>query len=194
MEEWYRQQAIFKNPSNHTSLEIAFATFFLNRTNRSGIIWGGVIGGKKQEGEWKLDARFNKNDLINRIEKIALRSTNIHLYNLDAADLITNILPGLPEKTLVYLDPPYYVKGKGLYQNHYLHDDHVAIAKLVNKEIKHPWIVSYDHTPEIVGMYEGCPTIAYGIAQERYKGAEVMFFSKNLLIPDVKNPANILLA
>ncbi len=194
MTEWHRQKAILTDPANHTPLEIAFSTFFLNRTNRSGIIWGGVIGGKNQDGNWKLDARFNKDDLIGRIEKIAMYRSRIRLYNLDAADLIRDVLPTLPEKTLTYLDPPYYVKGQGLYENHYLHDDHVAIAKLVKKEIKLPWIVSYDHAPEIVKMYKGCPTIEYGInysAQDRYKGAEVMFFSKGLKIPDVKNPANL---
>jgi DNA adenine methylase len=197
MDEWNKQRAILKNPLNHTSLEVGFSTFFLNRTNRSGIIWGGVIGGKKQDGPWKLDARFNKVDLIQRIERIAMYRSRIRLYNLDAADLIIEVLPTLPAKTLVYLDPPYYVKGQGLYENHYLHDDHVSIAKLVKKSIKHNWIVSYDHAPEIVKMYDGCPTITYGInysAQDRYKGAESMFFSKKMIIPDVKNPSDLKIA
>lgn len=194
MDEWYRQKAIQNDPDNHGWLELGFSTFFLNRTNRSGIIWGGVIGGKNQDGPWKLDARFNKDDLIRRIEKIALYRSRIKLYNLDAAELIKTILPTLPKKTLVYLDPPYYVKGQGLYENHYMHDDHVSIAKLVKKHISHHWIVSYDHAPEIAVMYEGFPTITYGInysAQDRYKGAEAMFFSKKLAIPDVKNPAKL---
>lgn len=194
MKEWHKQKAILTDPANHTPLEVAFSTFFLNRTNRSGIIWGGVIGGKNQDGPWKVDARFNKNDLIARIKRIALYRSRIRLYNRDAGDLIRAVLPTLPKKTLVYLDPPYYVKGQGLYENHYLHDDHVEIAKLVKKKIELPWIVSYDHTPKIVDMYDGCPTIEYGInysAQDRYRGAEIMFFSKGLTIPDVKNPANL---
>lgn len=194
MDEWNKQKAILSNPVGYSPLDVAFSTFFLNRTNRSGIILGGVIGGKSQDGDWKLNARFNKKDLITRIERIAMYRSRIHLYNLDAAKLITDVLPTLPKKSLVYLDPPYYVKGKGLYQNHYLHDDHIAIAKLVKKDIKLPWIVSYDHAPEIVGMYKGCPTIEYGInysAQERYKGAEVMFFSSKLKVPDIKNPADL---
>lgn len=194
MDEWHKQKAILTDPTNHSPLEIAFSTFFLNRTNRSGIIWGGVIGGKNQDGAWKLNARFNKTDLISRIEKIAMYRSRIRLYNLDAADLICDVLPTLPENTLVYLDPPYYVKGQGLYQNHYLHDDHIKIAELVNNKITLPWIVSYDHAPEIVKMYGGCPTIEYGInysAQDRYQGAEVMFFSEGLIIPEAKNPANL---
>lgn len=194
MDEWYKQKNILKNPDNHSLLERGFSTFFLNRTNRSGIIWGGVIGGKKQDGNWKLDARFNKPDLIQRIQNIALYRSRIHLYNLDAAELIASVLPMLPAKTLVYLDPPYYIKGQGLYENHYQHDDHLEIARLVKSNINHPWIVSYDHAPEIGSMYKGCPKLEYGInysVQDRYKGAEVMFFSKELVIPDVKSPANL---
>jgi DNA adenine methylase len=194
VEQWSRQKSIFKDPKNHTLLEIAYATFFLNRTNRSGIILGGVIGGKNQNGNWKLDARFNKPDLINRINSIALFGTRIRLYNLDASELIKLVLPKLPTKTLVYFDPPYYVQGQGLYENHYKHDDHVAIAKLVQSKVKLPWIVSYDHAPEIVEMYKNSRSITYGInysAQNKYEGSEAMFFSKNLVIPEVRNPANL---
>lgn len=194
MDEWYRQKTIQNDSRNYNLLELGFSTFFLNRTNRSGIILAGMIGGKNQDGQWKIDARFNKSDLIRRIEKIALYRSRIRLYNLDASDLIKTILPKLPHNTLIYLDPPYYIKGLRLYQNHYKHDSHVAIAKLVQTQIHHPWIVSYDHTPEIVRMYGNCSKIAYGInytAQNHYEGAEIMFFSKKLIIPDVRNPANL---
>lgn len=194
IDEWNKQKAVLKDPSNHSLVDIGFSTFFLNRTNRSGILLGGVIGGKKQEGNWKLDARFNKEDLIRRIEKIALLRDQIRVYNLDAKEVIQTVLPTLPQKTLVYLDPPYYVKGQGLYQNHYLHNDHVMIANLVKNIIKQPWIVSYDHITEIDDMYKGCPKIAYGInysAQSRYEGAEVMFFSQNLILPEIQNPAKL---
>jgi DNA adenine methylase len=194
MKQWNKQKAILSDPSGHSMLEYGFATFFLNRTNRSGIIWGGVIGGKNQDGPWKLDARFNKADLTKRIERIASYRSRIRLYNLDASELIKTVLPTLPKKTLCYIDPPYYVKGQGLYENHYEHHDHEAIAKLVQKKIKLPWVVSYDHAPEILEMYKESPSIAYGInysTQDRYEGAEAMFFSKKLIIPDVKNPANL---
>lgn len=197
MEEWKKQKAIHSNPSNFTLLELGFSTFFLNRCNRSGILLAGVIGGKEQNGPYKIDARFNKQDLIRRIEKIALMRAQIEIYNLDSALLIETIIPTLPENTLVYLDPPYYVKGKGLYENHYVHNDHAIIANLVRTRITHPWIVSYDHAPEIIELYQNCATIEYGInytAQDRYTGAEVMFFKENLLIPNVKNPSNLKLA
>jgi DNA adenine methylase len=94
----------------------------------------------------------------------------------------------------VYLDPPYYAKADRLYKNYYKHDDHVAIANLVKQKIKIPWIVSYDHMPEVVKMYNGFPKISYGMnysASSYYEGSEVMFFSEKLVIPDVENPANL---
>lgn len=189
MDVWYQQKAIQSNLDRHSLLEVGFSTFFLNRCNRSGIIKAGVIGGKGQTGKWKLDARFNKSDLIKRIAAIARHKRRISLYNLDAAELITRVLPGLPEKTLVYLDPPYYVKGEGLYDSYYFHDDHALIARLVGSKItKQRWIVSYDDAPQIAEMYAAYRSMTYRLsysAQERVKGGEIIFFSDNLFIPDV---------
>ncbi|EIW8579157.1 DNA adenine methylase [Klebsiella aerogenes] len=193
MDEWYKQKEIINNTSNYDLLTIGFSTFFLNRTNRSGILKGGVIGGKNQDGEWKLDARYNKNDLISRIENIHAEKDRIELFNLDAIEFINNVVIRLPENSLTYLDPPYYVKGKGLYINHYNHEDHVNVANVVQSDIKTPWIVSYDNTPEIRNMYK-TQSLMYGInysAQDRYKGSEAMFFSELLEIPVTDNPTKI---
>jgi len=192
MTEWRKQKAIQKDRENHSMLEVGFSTFFLNRTNRSGIINAGVIGGKDQTGPWKINARFTKKELCSRIEKIAFYRSRIRLYNLDAATLITDILPTLPQKSLVYLDPPYYFKAQDLYQNHYTHDDHVAIAKLVKNKLKIPWIVSYDNAPEIIKLYHSFSTITYGMsysAGDRYSGNEAMFFSRKVSIPVADNPS-----
>ncbi|MEO7413591.1 MAG: DNA adenine methylase [Opitutaceae bacterium] len=194
MTEWRRQKAILRSPEKHDLIELGFSLLYLNRTNRSGIVTGGVIGGNDQSGEWKIDARFNKSELCRRIEKIALHRSRIRLYNLDAADLITGVIPSLPAKTLVYLDPPYYSKAERLYKNIYKHDDHVRVAKLVKEKIKVPWIVSYDYMPEVIEIYNGSPKIVYSMnysAANRYKGREVMFFSPRLTMPDTKNPANL---
>jgi DNA adenine methylase len=195
MEEWHRQKDIQSSLSRHSKLEIGFSTFFLNRTNRSGIIKGGVIGGKNQDGHWKLDARFNKKDLISRIRKIGTYADRISLYNLDAADLIKDVIPGLPDKTLVYLDPPYYVKGQGLYENHYAHEDHAAVAKLVTQKIKRKkWLVSYDNVPEIQALYKDHHQLIYGLnysAQDRYKGSEIIIFGPGLKVPEVLDPAKV---
>lgn len=191
MDEWRRQKAVQKD-ADVSMLALGFSTFFLNRTNRSGIIKGGVIGGKEQTGEWKLDARLNAKDLARRIEKIASYASRISLYNLDATDLIKNVLPTLPQSTLIYLDPPYYVKGKGLYEDHYKHEDHALIAGLVKSSIKQPWIVSYDNVEPIRDLYKGKRQTIFGIqysAGTRSEGSEVMVFCDALAIPAVIEPS-----
>lgn len=189
--EWLRQLDVQDHESPE-DLDLAFSTFFLNRTSRSGIIGGGVIGGKQQAGRWKLDVRFNKEDLIRRIRRIARFRNRITLTGLDTADYIRDCLPGL-QSPFVYLDPPYYVKGEGLYLNFYRHSDHVEIAGLVG-ELKIPWIVSYDGAPEIEAMYSAHASIEYDLhysAGRPSRGRELMFLSDSLTIPRVESPANI---
>lgn len=194
MEEWHRQRDIQLHPEKHDDLTLGFSTFFLNRTNRSGILGAGVIGGKDQLGKWKIDARFNKKELIQRIHTIARVRNRIEFHQEDALVFIDNIAPSLPEKSLLYLDPPYYVKGSDLYLHHYQHEDHVKIAKRLARLRSKHWIVSYDNTPEVRPMYGKFRSIVYGLsysAQDRYKGAEIMFFSDKLKIPDTVTPMHL---
>jgi DNA adenine methylase len=182
--EWKRQKAI-QSASDPSLLELGFSTFFLNRTNRSGILNGGVIGGKKQTGTWKLNARYNKIDLSRRIEKIASYASRISLYNLDAEDFLKVSLKKIPRSALVYLDPPYYHKGKKLYDNHYAPEDHATVAKLVSR-IKQKWIVSYDNSPEISRLYSEFRQQTFGLlysAQSSYQGTEIMVFCDGLKTP-----------
>jgi DNA adenine methylase len=183
-----RAKRIFMENSG-TSLELAFATFFLNRTNRSGILNGGPIGGVSQAGAWKLDARYNKEALIERIEKIARMRRFISLTNLDAVEFLNSMAPTWPKKTLVYLDPPYYDKGRDLYYNFYKHDDHANVAFATHNISNVRWIVSYDDVEPIRSLYQQVSCLRYTIgysARERSRGAEAMFFSPGLIIPPVQ--------
>ncbi|WP_417798709.1 DNA adenine methylase [Terasakiella pusilla] len=187
IDEWFARREKFRNFEELSLLELGFTTFFLNRTNRSGILHAGVIGGKEQTGKWKLDARFNKNDLVARIQKLAQYSGRISLSQLDTVDLIKEVLPTISKRSLVYFDPPYYVKGQGLYQNHYNHDDHEEIADLVQNRVQQHWVVSYDNVPEICDMYSKCRQEVFSLsysAQQHYKGSEVMVFKDDLFIPE----------
>ncbi len=186
MNEWERQRAVQADPSAQP-LDLAFATFFLNRTNRSGILTGGVIGGQEQIGNWKLDARYNKDQLIKRIQKAARFRNRITLTRLDAADLLLDWLD-TDQDGLMYLDPPYYVKGEGLYTNFYEHAHHEVIADLV-RQLRCPWVVSYDAVPEIEELYAGYEFLPYTlsyIAADRYRVKEVMFFSREMAVPDAE--------
>ncbi len=140
-----------------------------------------------------MDARFNKSALIKRIEKIAQYRQRITLHNLDAADFIESTLTEIPRRSLVYLDPPYFLKSQRLYANNYNSSDHCALAKLVGT-IKQPWIVSYDCTPEVMSLYQGYDSTVYSLnysAQNRYSGSEVMFYSPRLRHPNVDNPSKV---
>jgi len=193
MREWENQKAIQQRTDQVDSLELGFSTFFLNRTNRSGIITGGVIGGKNQDGPFKLDVRFNQDNLESRIQRIARFRDRVSIYNMDAAQLIQSVLPSISHNALVYLDPPYYVKGQGLYENYYEHNDHLEIARLAAQIPQH-WIVSYDNATLVQSMYSVYRQITYNLsysAGDRYCGSEVMFFSDRLVIPVVESPALI---
>ncbi len=194
METWRLQREILQQPAGHSELERGFSAFYLNRTNRSGIMRGGVIGGKGQSGRWKLDARFNKQDLIERIVHVARYASRISLYNLDAADLLTQLSPTLPSRCLIYLDPPYYVKGSDLYEHHYEGRDHKAIASILASLQGPAWVVTYDAAPQVMRLYRGYQRIRYDLsysAQDRYRGSEVMFFSHAISRPCVSHPCQV---
>ncbi len=185
---WKLQKEIQKQKLEVGLDALGFSTFFLNRTNRSGIIKAGVIGGNNQEGTYKIDARYNKCDLINRIQRIAKYADRISIYNMDACELVHTISSELPENTLYYFDPPYYVKGKDLYVNHYKHEDHDEVAKMITGMINEKWIVSYDNAPEIKKLYSNFNKFEYSLnysAVNSTKGSEVIIYSDTIYMPEI---------
>lgn len=188
MDAWHHWRSVMLGETAGTQLERGFATLFMNRTNRSGILKGGVVGGKAQSGAYKLDARFMRDELCLRLERIGQHAEGISVYEEDAYRLLQRCHKFLPCASLIYLDPPYYVKGAGLYRNFYKHDDHAQIASLLGSgRFRRPWVVSYDNAEEIRTMYSYAASFTYGLhytAQQRYTGSEVMFFSNRLTPPE----------
>lgn len=191
VQEWKKNKLIYSGKFEVSRLELGFSFFFLNRTNRSGILNAGMIGGNNQQGKWKIDARFNKANLIQRIEKIAAYGDRIEVTNLDAVKLLEDKSRFWNEKTLIYLDPPYYEKGRLLYHDAYAPDDHKDIAKQVAKLDKPKWIVSYDDVRPIHDLYGTATWLQYNLrysATNATKGREAMFFSEGLKVPKVESP------
>lgn len=188
--EWDHAKSVFAESSTAPLLELGFATFFLNRTNRSGILNGGIIGGRDQTGPWKIDARYNKDRLIGQIEKIGSVARRVSLFNTDTSEFLVDRRPSWNKKTLLYLDPPYFVKGGQLYHNSYRHSDHAMIADIIHGTLGETnWIVSYDDVDPIRALYGHNSTLRYSIgysARAASSGAECMFFSPNLEIPAVQ--------
>lgn len=192
IKEWERQKEIYADPKSPEA-DLGFATFYLNRANRSGIIArGGLIGGNEQLGHWKMDARFNRESLRERVRLISRFKDKIVVTGKDALEVLRSANEK-PKQCLLYLDPPYYVKGNRLYDNFYQHNDHVEVSEAA-KALKAPWITSYDAAPEILNMYSGFKSLRYSLgysASKAASGAEVMYFSPSLRIPKVKSPAGI---
>ncbi len=178
--EWKKQKAIYNDPKANL-FDLGFATFFLNRTNTSGILDGGLIGGLKQKSKYKIDARFNKDALIERIQQIALYKDKISIFNKDGLQLIGEYLN--KKNAFIYLDPPYFEKGATLYLNHYKKEDHEALAKKLNNSPDAFWLLTYDNKKEIKSLYPDRKIVNFSLnynAYESRKGREVMIFSDAL--------------
>ena len=184
-EEWVRQKSIYSAGLNDNLLEFAFATFFLNRTNVSGVIMGGIIGGIDQNGPYKIDARFNRANLISRIKEISKHRDQIILTNLDAKIFLSPSNLRHYYKAFINLDPPYVKKGKQLYKNAFSLEDHKDLYEIVSA-CKRKWIVTYDICDFIKDLYapyrSSTLDINYSINGNR-KAKEYIFFSDNLDLP-----------
>lgn len=184
--EWEKQRDICLNYNKKYSFELGFATFYMNRTNRSGIIKGGVIGGLQQTGKWKIDVRFNRESLISRIESIAFRKKDIRLYNQDITTFIEHYVPFYSEKAMIYFDPPYFKKGKQLYMNFFEFEDHKRIERVIRNSVECDWIVTYDDASEIREIYASYPVMLYDLnysVSKKCKTSELMIFKSNIPIP-----------
>lgn len=184
IEEWAVQRGVLSS-KRASWLKIGFATFFLNRTNRSGIIEAGVIGGKDQTGSYKLDCRFNKEELIDKILRIAQHRDVVRLSRIDAKDCIAQWAKALPTRSLINIDPPYFAKGQDLYTNFYEPGDHKVLAAAI-KKLKCAWMLTYDDVPEIERLYLGLPTYRKALvyyAQVKRKANELLVLSPRLTPP-----------
>ena len=186
IDEWNRQKEIFSRQDAADPLSLGFSTFFLNRTNISGVIKGGLIGGIQQNGNYQMDARFTKATSIKKIEDIARYKSNIHIYNLDAQVLLSPAWLGQYYKVLINFDPPYVKKGSKLYKNAFEEADHRGLAeKIANCHRK--WIVTYDICPLIAEIYSGFRhgflDVSYSISTPK-AAKEYIFYSDNLKVPE----------
>ncbi len=186
IEEWKKQKEIYVEQNKKYSLELAFATFFLNRTNRSGILKGGPIGGFEQTGNYGIDARYNAEKLVDRIRAIAKYKKHIKVYNKEIVSFIENVLPNYNQNSLTYFDPPYFNKGPELYKNFFDKEDHSKIARLILNGVPGNWIITYDDTPEIIELYKQQCIRRYDLnysAANTGKSSEVIVFNDNKFCP-----------
>lgn len=193
MSEWYRQRDTYRRTSHVSRLRRGFATFYLNRCNRSGIIMnGGPIGGIEQTSIWKLDARFNKPDLEARCLKVAEYGQRIHVSQMDALDFIQG---HKQKKVFFFMDPPYYEKGQTLYLNKLDHSYHLKLSHLLRSMVDSAWVLTYDDCPQIDSMYADWANIrSFSLrytASGRRLGKELFITPKWLQLPEKQSSAAI---
>ncbi len=183
---WLEQREVQRRQDNRDTLSLGFSTFFLNRTNRSGIIKGaGVIGGLEQTGKYKIDCRYNADELLRRINRVKRYEEQIHLTNLDAVCFLANVGDRLPNRSLLFIDPPYFQKGAELYTTSYEPEDHALLAAKVSG-LAHPWIVTYDNAQDIRRLYKGNRQYLFDLnysVHEKRMGTELFIASKSLKMP-----------
>ena len=187
LDNWHQQRGIYRTPAGRDDLELGFATYFLNRSNRSGILNARPIGGLEQTGRWKIDARFNKPDLIARIRVLAAYADQIDVRQQPASDLLVK-LNRRRRPAFLYVDPPYIAQGDELYMTEHTWNDHNRLAALLRKS-PHPWVLTYDNGNRIRSLYPDARCARFNIshtAQTQKVGKELMFFSRGLRVPDIR--------
>lgn len=184
MTEWHRQRAVLADAAA-PELDLAFATLFLNRTNRSGILKGGVIGGKQQSGAYKMDCRFNRDELVRKIQRIHIYREVIRVTRMDALDCLRQWSRELPRRSLVNIDPPYFHQGSDLYLSFYNAEDHAKLSNAI-RQLEVPWMLTYDDVPQIEQIYDGLPVFRSDLiyyAQVKRRAKELMVLSPLLQLP-----------
>lgn len=189
MEEWKRQQSVCRSADTTAPFELGFATFYLNRCNRSGILFGAApIGGRAQTGKWKMDVRFYRKSLAERVRAVAQKRDRIHVTNMDAREFLVKRLPRGWERKRVfaYLDPPYYSNGNRLYLNFYEDQDHRELSRYLQRQGTLPWVMSYDDAPFIRDLYATCTISHLSLQhslQQKKQARELLITPSHVMIP-----------
>lgn len=181
IDEWHRQRNIYFTGDASNPLALGFSALFLNRTNRSGVIKGGVIGGLEQNGPYLIDCRFNRENLALKVERIWKYRNQIKIANLDGRDFLKQQDEG-EDPTFFFIDPPYFVKGRGLYSNYFEDEDHSSLSRLIHG-LKSPWLLTYDEATVIAELYGDTPLYTYSIrysAAKKRTGTELLSTSGGL--------------
>lgn len=186
IDEWKNQKEIYSTQNKKYSIELGFAAFYLNRTNRSGILNAGPIGGYSQNGNYLMDARFNRDALIKKVREISKHRSKIKVYNKEIRSFIDCVIPQYGENAFIYFDPPYYENGQRLYKNFFSHTDHADIAQSIITGVDCQWIITYDDVPELREIYADYTQCRYNLnysAANKGKGSEIIIFKSPYLLP-----------
>jgi len=189
IDEWLSQRDICSKPNAHSTFDIGFSAFYMNRCNRSGVLTGaGPIGGISQTGKWKVHARFNREALAQRILNVGEKRERIQLSGTDAIEFLKRALPpGKARRSVfVYLDPPYVNNGQRLYLNAYGSGDHANVSRYLAAQNVLCWLMSYDDTDLVRKLYRQHQILRLPIRyslQKKKSASELVIAPAVLLLP-----------
>jgi len=181
VKEWRRQKEVYSSRPDDIAA-LGFATFYLNRTNRSGVLNGGPIGGLDQTGNYLIDARFNRDELAERMRTLGLFKDQIKVTSTDGRAVVRKYAS--KANTFVYADPPYFEKAGSLYMNYFKAADHEALAKDLNGKADGSWLLTYDAVPQVETLYADRRIRRFGLnysAHRVTKATEVAVLSDSLI-------------
>jgi DNA adenine methylase len=130
-------------------LRIGFAKLMCHRLSFSGL---GVMG-----GSCPREFRWNPAYLCKQVDKLyrSFARTNVRITGADYSELITDE----SMEALLYMDPPYVLRGAECYMHSFQHEDHVKLSELLRRT-PHRWLLSYDDNSTICDLYSGWTNIA----------------------------------
>ncbi len=185
LDEWHRQRVIYERGKG-SDLQLGFATFFLNRTNRSGILNARPIGGLHQTGKWGIGARYNGDRLAQRITRLGSYASRVTICSEDGIDLLDRSLDD--RRSFAYVDPPYLQKGDDLYLDNLNWNDHVRLAEVLKPAGN--WMLTYDKDPRALKLYPTQRCALFGIAHTaavQHIANEYAVFADGLVLPPIKS-------
>ncbi len=133
-------------PQNY--IESAFRFLFLNRTNYSGIIKANPIGGIGQNSQYKIDCRWNPEELCRRIHSCSRKLQETNITSTDYSEIIQ----ADGNDVLMIIDPPYYVKGKDLYSVFMSPQEHKNLSEMLRYS-NHKFLLTIDDCEEVRKLY-----------------------------------------
>lgn len=187
---WRDTKLRYENNRYQSYKHKGFDFFMLNRMNVSGIVKGGPIGGTSQQNTYNITSRFNRETLCGRILRIAALKDRITVTSFEASDFCKRLTAGDICETndcLVFVDPPYFIQGKNLYNSYATDEVHRCIAESLLSQNKWKWVLTYDEAPEINELYpeNAVNKYEYAItysANKRGKYNEYLFSSPGLYV------------
>ncbi|MFD6794514.1 MULTISPECIES: DNA adenine methylase [Prauserella salsuginis group] len=186
VDEWRRQKAVYRAADESDPLTLGFAFFYLNRTNRSGILNAGPIGGVKQTGNYKIDARYPADKLAERVSEIGALASRITVLNRDGMAVVRSYAND--PSAFTYVDPPYVDAGGSLYLNAFDHRDHADLAKTLDAAADGNWILTYDPSDFVRRLYTAHDVREYQLSYSAHRAGK----AKELLV--ASRPVRRLLA